>query len=234
MSAGPDKPIPAYIPWETFKGFIGHLKATVVPSHIDKSMMPAEMPALTRGQVQTALKFLGLVDLAGQVRQPLRTLVGAYDTDGWPNAVKVMIQEPYSEIIGDLNINTATPQQVDERFSDVGVTGQMLQKSLRFYLSALKDANVPCSPHLGARRKRSASPKKRTAGKALIPKEEGNAPPVTPSVPPPPPIAAGMRTYPLYFRGKQPGSIVVPDDLNAADCTVIALQLEVLKASAKE
>ena len=45
-------------------------------------------------------------------------------------------------------------------------------------------------------------------------------------------VQKGTQRYPLYFKNKPAGCIVVPESLTLADCKVIELQMAVLKAYA--
>ena len=235
MANSSGKLVAPYIPWETFTGFVGHLKATAVPSRIDKSVMPASMPALTRGQIQSAIRFLGLVDDAGTTNQRLKVLVAAFETDQWQNAIRETLFEPYLPIVGDLDVDNATQHQLDERFRAAGVDGQMLLKSIRFYLAMMTASGCTFSPHLMAKRKSGASPRKKPAtkpdhekkAKSADREEAHNGTGATAFTP-----AKGTRSYPLYFKNKPDGAIIVPAELDANDCKVIELQLAVLRAYA--
>jgi hypothetical protein len=218
-----------YIPWETFTGFIGHLKATAVPSRIDKSVMPASMPSLTRGQIQSAIRFLGLVDDAGTTTKALKDLVAAYETETWQQAIIDNLLEPYSQIIGELDLENATQNQLDERFHAAGVDGQMLLKSLRFYLAMMTASGSAFSPHLMAKRKQAPTPRKKTVTEKKSKSAEGDDKSARTDSSKP---AKGTVRYPLYFKGKPDGEIVVPEDLDANDCKVIERQFAVLRAYA--
>ena len=147
-----EKTIPAYIPWATFTDFIKHLKGSgLVPSRIDKSLM-GHLPSLTRGQLVTTLKFLGLIGPDGATGNGLlKQLVDAYETTTWAGALKQHVVPRYKEIIGDLKPDQATPQQLAERFRQACDKEMMRSKSERFYLALLTDAGVQFSPHLGKR-----------------------------------------------------------------------------------
>jgi hypothetical protein len=235
-----EKLIPAYIPWETFTAFIGHLKATAVPSRIDKSMMPANMPMLTRGQIQSALRFLGLIGDGGTTNKELRELVAAYDTEAWPGTIKDTLVMAYVPIVNGLDLDEATQHQLDEKFAAVGVNGQMLLKSVRFYLAMLTAGGMTFSPHLMAKR-RSSTPgarKKPTKPKSMASASEsdGDSPAEEDDkvdTKTKDQNQKGTKRYPLYFKGKPDGSIVVPESLTEADCKVIELQLAVLRAYAE-
>lgn len=154
-----DKLVAPYIPWETLTDAIAHLKATAVPGRIDKSALPPGMATLVRGQVQSALRFLGLTDANNKTNDALRSLVKVYETNEWATKIKVLVPKQYSRIVGDLELMDATQNLLDEKFAAAGIKGQMALKSVRFYLAALSAAGIPYSPHLAQRRK-SAGPKK--------------------------------------------------------------------------
>lgn len=155
------KLVAPYIPWETLIEAIAHLKATAVPGRIDKSAIPSTMPPLVKGQVQSALKFLGLIDHDCKTTDALRSLVEVYETDEWLVKLKALVPKCYARIVGDLVLMDATQNLLDEKFAAAGIKGQMALKSVRFYLAALSAAGIPYSPHLAQRRK-SAVPKKPT------------------------------------------------------------------------
>lgn len=223
-------PIPAYIPWTTFADFMSHLEAAGVPSRIDKSVM-AHLPPLTSGQILTTLKFLRLIDNDGSTASGhLQKLAGAFGTEQWAGALKELVVPRYESIIGELDLESATPHQLNECFDKVCDKEQMRSKSERFYLTVLTEAGVAFSPHLlkkapsngGARKKAPRKKRPSTAGKRA---ERWKAPePDDPS---------GTHRYPLYFKGKPDGALIVPNELSESDCKVIELQLAVLKAYAE-
>ena len=226
---------PPYIPWDTFTTVIGHLKDLGTPSRIDKSAMPGDMAALVRGQVQSAFKFLGLTDSAGNTATKLKTLVGDYGTDKWTTALADNLPGSYVGIIGDLDLETATQHQLDEKFQTAGVKGQMLLKSVRFYLAMLTGAGLTFSQHLNARRKsptpRQAGALRRRPGTSSG-QELNRVDPKSGKDPEEEVTPPGMRVYPLYFKGKQAGRIIIPNEFTKDFCKMLELQLKVIEASA--
>lgn len=226
------RPIPVYIPWATFTDFLSHLKTTRVPSRIDKSIM-SQLPALTRGQMLTTLRFLRLIDRDGSTSSgKLRSLVEAYETDRWAQALQEIVVPRYERIIGDLNLESATPHQLDECFDQVCDREIMRQKSVRFYLTVLTSASVAFSPHLLKPARDNGTPRRRARPPSARRSKKTTKRPKHSSETPEPKDAKGTKRYPLYFKGKADGMIVVPDDLDEADCKVIELQLAVLRAYA--
>jgi hypothetical protein len=221
-----EKVVPPYLPWETFKEFIGHLKATAIPLELDRSVRPSGMPSLVRGQVQTSLRFLQLLEGKTPTNN-LKELVVAHGTDRWKDAVIEHVVGPYDQVLDGLDIANATRDQLDERFKRIGVDGQMLLKSTRFLLAMLRDAGVDYSPHLsvpregtGGRRSPKSPESKRTNRGA----QYDGAPKVD-ARPPKNPPADGTITIPLYLPDKPLGELIVPKDLDDADCDMIDAML---------
>jgi hypothetical protein len=214
--------IPPYIPFDTFTGFIEYLKGSAVPSRIDKSAMPSDLPSLVRGQIQSALKFLLLVDSAGTPDPKLRRLVGAYATDKWKEELAGVISDAYVDLVGDTDLDSATQHQLDERFRAYYDSDQMRVKAARFYLTAMTAAGLKFSPHLMARRTNPA-PRTRTTNK-----------------PPKPPVSSvtQMQDDPvehaeyINFPIGPNRTIKVPKDLTPDDCVMIKTMIPLLEAYA--
>ncbi len=173
QALGEKKLPPPYISWKTFVSFIEHNKGRV-PMKIDTSILK-NMSGTARSQLLSALRFLNLIDQDGTRQETLKHLTDAYDSPGWKSELAKFLAQAYSRVIGDLDVNTATPAMLRARFKNfVGVDSTTIESSMRFYLSALKEAEVSFSPHLqlrqraprgtGARRRTSS---KTTAGKAI-------------------------------------------------------------------
>jgi hypothetical protein len=235
-------PIPVYIPWDAFTDFVKKLKSTRVPSRIDKSIL-MHLPALTRGQILSALRFLKLIDENGSTKSgALSELADSFDTPQWGNAVKEHVVAAFDGIISGLDLEHATPHQLDECFDKVVGKEQMRRKSERFYLSALTAASVPFSPHLvrraaeGTQSKPAASrkprPKKPSASKIdtggatggagdTQPKKDG----ITPN---------GMLDFPIPIPGESTSFIRVPRTITTDDLLVFKAAMAVVDALAQQ
>lgn len=228
-----EKAVTPYIPWETFVSFVAHLKATTTPSRIDKSVMPVDMPPLVRGQVQSALRFLGLIDEASTTQPTLRKLVEAYDTKGWTDGLIDDLIPAYDGVIGDLDLDHATRHQLDERFGNAGIAGQMRLKSIRFYLSLLTAAGRQFSPHLTARQKSrpSGPPRRRKNSDAQAHTQTTERKHKESEQTPDP---RGTVSYPMFFKGKPEGRIVVPANIGPEDKKVLDLTMQLVAAYADQ
>jgi hypothetical protein len=159
-------PMP-YIPFRTFISFLANMKGKL-PDQIDNSVL-MNMSGTARSQLLSALKSLKLISDEGTVRDGLRQLSDAYNTPKWKEALAAFLKQAYAGVIGDLNIVSATPSMVRDRFKNFGgVEGGTVDSAIRFYIGGLKEAEVPFSPHIVIRAPRPTSAsggRKRTASR---------------------------------------------------------------------
>lgn len=155
------RPAPPYIGFSTFKTWLGHLKENVVPERIDKGSM-TKVAGSVRAMLPSSLEFLGLSTKDDKPTELLHELVDAHGTDKWPAALKKAVQPSYAPFLTGINLERATTAQIEEAFGEI--TGSTKRKAVVFFVAAMKEAGVPMSPLLGARRTgtapRKATPKK--------------------------------------------------------------------------
>lgn len=157
-------PVP-YISWKTFTSFLANIRGRV-PAQIDPSVLRT-MSGTARSQLISALRFLDLIEKDGTTKERLRKLADAFESDQWKSELHGLIQYSYERVITDLDLMRATPAMLRERFrNNGGVDGGTIDSAVRFYLSALKEAEIPFSPHLNLRQRasRAIGPRPRTAG----------------------------------------------------------------------
>ena len=211
-------PKPAYIPLIALDSFIARLKATGIPVAIDSNLTQT-MSGGTASALLSALRFLGLVDLSGTPQDSLRKLVAAYDTDRWKEVFGDLVDRAYADIIGDLDLTTATRSMLDDRFrKNSKAAGQVLDKAARFYLGALEKMQRPVSPHFKVRKPRtvaSRKPSRTTDGKPAR-QQGGETDPADPNV----------QHIRLQLLDKPDVTITLPGDFDAADWTFLKPILE--------
>lgn len=204
------RPKPAYIPLMTLDNFIGRLRATAVPLVIDSSLTQTMSGGMSSA-LTSALKFLGLVDQSGVPQDSLRNLVAAYDTDHFKQVWGEIIDRAYADIVGDLDLTTATRSTLDERFrKNSKAAGQVLDKAARFYLAALERTQRPVSPHFKVRKLRVTTPRRPGHGAARKsgPDRNYEADPDT---------SSDLQQIRLQLLGKPDVTITLPGDFDAAD-----------------
>lgn len=164
-----DKQAPApYISWKTFVAFLANMKGKLT-EQIDTSVLRS-MSGTARSQLLSALRFLNLIAPDGTVKDSLKELSEAYDTPEWKAVLAAFLKRAYGGVIGDLNVAAATPAMLRERFkARGGVEGTTIDNAIRFYISGLKEADIPFSPHLAIRAARvSNSPRRRSGGRPAV------------------------------------------------------------------
>lgn len=225
---------PAYVPYMTFKNFVGMLKEHGVPSHVDKSVM-THLAGGTQSHLTSALKFLGLTKSDQTPTWELNQLVSAYDTETWPEVISATINQAYADVVGKMDLNSATPYQLDKCFESDSDSAAMIDKCVRFYLSALDDAKISYSSHLKKRKPR-ATRRLRSNGKSKeVPKPtQASSEPLAVQMPAKEsPLSNGMIMYPIHFSNDRVGKIEVPRDIDEEDCEMIELLIPMLKMLAK-
>ena len=226
--------ISPYVPWPTFLNFVDRLKATVVPPRIDSGVMMSFSGAM-RSQLLVALKFLRLIDSNETTTELLKKLISAYQSEDWKTVLGEIVTQAYDPIIQGLDIKSATSMQLAERFRDIGgVTGSTVDKCIRFYLGALKEADITFSPHFVARRGRTSGSGKgeNSNGRAKRNSRKSTREKSSPEPEQPPsssgpfahgiiPQPPGTTTLPVPIPGKPMVTIVFPDDLNEDEWAMI-------------
>jgi Family of unknown function (DUF5343) len=211
-------PKPAYIPLIALDNFIERLRATGIPVVIDSNLTQT-VSGGTASALMSALRFLGLVDQSGTPQDSLRKLVAAYDTDRWKDVFGDLVDRAYADIIGDLDLTTATRNMLDDRFrKNSKAAGQVLDKAARFYLGALEKMQRPVSPHFKLRKARAVASRKAsrtTNGKPA--RQQANE---TDSGDP------NVQHIRLQLLDKPDVTITLPGDFDAADWTFLKPILE--------
>jgi hypothetical protein len=212
-----DRLSPPYIPFGTLVNFIERLKTTAIPSTIDNSVMP-NLAGGVRGQVRSALRFLGLTDPDDHVTPTFRKLIAAHGTDSWVETLGEVVDTAYQPILNGLDLRATTPSQLLGKFKAVGMTGQMAEKAIRFLLAAMGNANRPVSPHLANRGALTQSGNGRRSPKSRVgstrEREEQDEPQER-EVPPSPNAKTRSFTFPV--PGESDIRLVIPERLSDQD-----------------
>jgi len=236
---------PAYVPFPTLESFLDSLDPAAVPRRIDRSMMLSLSGGVQR-KLMSALAFLHLIKPGGETTDRLREFVKSKGNPDERKAVLAgILDAAYAKVLNDLDIGTATAKQFVDVFRKAVGEGSAttISESVRFYVKARKAAGLPISPYIAAAKLGAQSAKSsngngaRQAPKRTATGSDGasDAQPKVEATPPkegayqPP---AGTIPYPLYFRGKPQGCLIVPVGLTQEDVKVIELMIPVLRAYA--
>lgn len=202
------QPVP-YISWKTFTSFISNIHGKL-PAQIDPTVL-RNMSGTAQSQLLSALRFLDLIDADGTTKDSLKKLADSYDGERWKPELRNLISHAYGRVINGLNIATATPGMLRERFRTNGnVEGGTIDSALRFYLNALNEADIPFSPHLVLRQRAPRGSGTRRRGAAVkrkddLAEEENDAESRIPE---------GTFEVPFGVLGIE-GRAYLPDDISA-------------------
>lgn len=208
---------PPYIPFATFKNFIGELKQNVVPSRIDSGAMRTKSGSDQSG-IRAAMKFFRLTDAQDNVQNSLRLVVDSHGDDEWPTVIGALVKRYYGPIVHDLDLSNSTTPQLVERFRErARVGGSTLEKSIRFYLSAMDEAGMPYSPFLKPpQRPKVQARARKKPSTALTTAQEV----IATVVEEPPPI--GWKLHPFHLPTRtEPIRVLAPDDLSEAEWSMV-------------
>jgi hypothetical protein len=107
-----------------------------------------------------ALRFLGLIGEDGESQASLQAL--AEQKENRKSLLAGILHERYALIFNSLELLRTTPMQLEDTFRKYGISGETLDKAVRFFLSAVESAGIAASPLLKAR-KRNMAPRTRRA-----------------------------------------------------------------------
>lgn len=220
MANGADTELTApYLPYSTFRGFIRDLKASVVPTRIDRTIMK-HMSGGDQSSLRTALRFFEFVTGDDFLVTPeFKLVVSTFDTPEWKGMVVKMFAR-FNTILNGLDLKTTTPGLLEEAFRERGnVDGSALKKAVRFFQQMAEDAGVELSPLLKGRKTTGGSPRAPTPRKArrAAPTnhdEDDGGGDVTKQ----PPAGVKLVRFPLPERDVR---MWLPDDLSDAELAFV-------------
>jgi hypothetical protein len=230
------KPAP-YVSYGVFDKSIETLAGTTVPSGpLDRRVLKG-LSGADYGALMSALRFLGFIDDERKATASYRELVELWKegkAGGHSEAFKekflVILCAKYAPIIGKLNLKTGTAAELEKAFKQYGVAqGQMLTKSIRFFLKAITEAGVTPSPHMTAPKPR-APRSINTNGKKNREKPRGKNP-EEPHGNTEQEVPRGYERLPL--PGVPNSFIQYPANLTEAHCQILEAMVSVLKTSLK-
>lgn len=137
---------PPYIAHRTYTNFVNGL-AQGIPARIDKSIMRS-LAGSTQGQLISTLRYFKLIRTDGTPEATLRVLVES-EGDERKKLIGEMVKRSYDFVFSsNLNLQNATTSQVEELFTEEGVTGETRRKALSFFLAVCKDGGIQLSSHI--------------------------------------------------------------------------------------
>ncbi len=147
---------PPYISYKTFSGFMDRLHQKGVPNRIDRSFL-AFLSGSNQSQLLAALRYLGLISPNGLGTDRLDALVKSVGAE-YVTSLGNVLKRSYPFLFNRFDLRRATLQQVEDKFSDAGASGDTLRKSIAFFLNSARAADIPTSPFITKMRRRRKPP----------------------------------------------------------------------------
>ena len=149
MAKDQSKVAPPYMSYGVFQSAIDTLAESTVPTGALDRRVLDNLSGADHGALISGLRFLGYVDEERRATESFRKLVTASKEPGNFQALLMEVTSKYDPIIGGLDVEFGTAAQLEKAFRDYGVPqGQMLTKTIRFYIKLLQQVGVKVSPHI--------------------------------------------------------------------------------------
>jgi hypothetical protein len=231
MANEPENLVPPYVGWGVFKSTIDTLADITVPSGpLDRRVLVG-LSGANHGALISALRYLGLVDTQRRATNEFRNLVEeSKNPDKFREKLMLLLDEKYKRILERVDIESGTISQLEKAFKEDGVTqGQMLTKTIRFFIKAYTEAGYVMSPHITrASPKARATTSKTTSEKVRQAKTK--MPPTTPNVLDDV-MPAGFSRLPI--PGMSDAFIQYPNDLTEQQCAMLDGAIALLRIFVK-
>ena len=219
-------PPPPYMSFGIFKSTLDTLAESTVPTGpLDRRVLDG-LSGADYGALISGLRFLGLVDDERKATQGYRALVHvSKDIEKFKSALLEIITTRYESITGSVDLKQGTISELEKAFKDAGVSaGQMLTKTIRFYVKALQDCGVAISPHI-TKARRPNGPKKSEIPRRKATPADSSAGEIRRDEAPTMPV--GFERLPI--PGVLGAFIQYPADLTEANCDLFEAMIGVLR-----
>lgn len=138
--------VPPYLPYKTLRNFLDNMKVAI-PTRIDRSLMKSMSGGL-QSQLISALGYLNLITSDNKPTEKLTRLVNSEGPER-QRALKEILTSSYTFLFKEgFDLQRTTLQELQDYFTQAGVTGDTLRKCMAFFMKASKDAGLTLSPHI--------------------------------------------------------------------------------------
>lgn len=199
---------PPYVSYATFKTFLDGLKASGLPSRIDRGVM-GSMSGASQSHLISALNSMNLVTSTGQPTPTLDELVHSEGKDR-EKILKSLLRQSFPFLFEDgFVLETDTAKHFDEQFSKADIAVETARKCKSFFLAAAKDAGIEPSSYIlkGARGQKATQRKARVAAPQKV---DPAAPPLPAQTNPGTratiPAESSLLLWGLFQRLPKPGT----------------------------
>lgn len=148
---------PPYISFKTVTNLMERLEPEP-PPRIDGTVL-AYLSGGYRSQVLTALRWLRLIDEAGNPSAELKEMVQSPSTR--TVTIRRVLERRYADMFSAIDMGKATVGQLEEQFGKFGMAIETRKKSITFFVHACKFAEIPLSSYIAGGVKRTRTTTRR-------------------------------------------------------------------------
>lgn len=153
--AGSKNPQLPYISFKNFEDALARLALEGLPGSFAEWKYPATRTA--RSQLQSAFRYLGLIDAETKPTEHLFALVSSLGSGKYGSQLADMLRRSYPDFAA-LDLTSATPSMAADAIAQRCKSTDGARKALRFYLQAAKKAGVEIGPRLSYGRRPPVPP----------------------------------------------------------------------------
>jgi hypothetical protein len=145
ISISKDGGVPPYVPFGTFRNFLGKMTMRP-PSRIDDSVMPATSRVL-RLQLYAALRYLNLVSSEGAPTDRLKRLIRSQGAER-KAVLRDTLKQAYGFLFSGFPLANCTSDELEQEFRKKGASGDTLRKCVAFFVGACREAGIETSAYI--------------------------------------------------------------------------------------
>jgi hypothetical protein len=223
MPTEQSKIAPPYMSYGVFRSAIDTLAESTVPTGpLDRRVLD-NLSGADHGALISGLRFLGYVDDERRATESYRKLVSAAKEPAKFSELLLEALVKYDPIIGGVSVEFGTAAELEKAFREYGVPqGQMLTKTIRFYIKALQEIGVQVSPHITKPKPRTPrNGVKKTGITKIFPSQSGTE------------YAAPKGFERMPVPGLPEAFIQYPLNVTEAHCDLFDAVVKVLRVLAK-
>lgn len=138
-----------YVAFKSFCSAVQSLRVHGLPSTLNRTAWENRSGA-EQSQILGALEFLGLTNDKGVTQPSLKHLCSLTEGSEEERGVYAALLRTRYENVFKLDLQNETPKQLEDAIGELGVSGNVKDRAVRFFLKAAVYAKIPLSSRLTA------------------------------------------------------------------------------------
>src|ERR1019366_6731834 len=139
-----------YVAFKSFCSAVQGLRVHGLPSTLNRTAWESRSGA-EQSQILGTLTFLGLINDKGETQPSLKQLVGITENSDEERRFYASLLRSRYDNVFKLDLQNETPKQLEDAIGELGVSGNVRDRAVRFFLKAAVYAKIPLSSRLTAK-----------------------------------------------------------------------------------